>query len=183
MAFPGTITISPATFKLVVADCVDSLVRHGFRRIAVSWAHGGNTPALRDVLPELAARHPTTEIVAQADVPAFFAHWKPIAQGEGIDLGTLGIHGGEGETSMMLAHVEDQVRPDRLAAGYTGDLITDPVVFAGLLATGLRAFTENGILGDARPADRARGGRYLEAMAEYLAAALAPVTPATTSPA
>lgn len=178
MAFPGTITISPATFKLVVGDCVDSLVRHGFRRIAVSWAHGGNTPALREVLPELAARYPTTEIVAQADVPAFFAHWKPIAEGEGIDLATLGIHGGEGETSMMLAHVEDQVRSDRLAAGYTGDLITDPVVFAGLLATGLRAFTENGILGDARPADRARGERYLEAMADYLAAALAPVTPA-----
>lgn len=178
MAFPGTITISPATFKAVVADCVDSLVRHGFRRIAVSWAHGGNTPALREVLPELATRYPSTEIVAQADVPAFFAHWKPIAEGEGIDLGTLGIHGGEGETSMMLAHVEEQVRSDRFEAGYTGDLITDPVVFAGLLTTGLRAFTENGILGDARPADRARGERYLEAMADYLAAALARVAPA-----
>jgi creatinine amidohydrolase len=178
MAFPGTITISPSTFKAVVADCVDSLVRHGFRRIAVSWAHGGNTPALREVLPELAARHPSTELIAQADVPAFFAHWKPIAEAEGIDLGTLGIHAGEGETSMMLAHVQSQVRSDRLAAGYTGDLITDPVVFANLLATGLRAFTENGILGDARRADRARGERYLEAMADYLAAALAPVAPA-----
>jgi len=183
MAFPGTITIQPATFKAVVSDCVDSLVRHGFRRVAVSWAHGGNTPALREVLPEIAARHPGLELVAQADVPAFFAHWKPLAEGEGIDLGTLGIHGGEGETSMMLAHLPDQVREGRVAAGYTGDLVTDPVVFANLLSTGLRSFTENGILGDARPADRARGARYLEAMADFLATALAPVVPATTSPA
>lgn len=175
MAFPGTITMQPATFKAVVADCVDSLARHGFRTIAVSWAHGGNTPALQEVLPELARRHTDVSLVAQADVPAFFAHWKPLAEGEGIDLDTLGIHGGEGETSMMLAYAGDQVRQGRLERGYLGDLVSDPAVFARLLADGLRAFTENGILGDARPADRARGERYLEAMADFLAANLRPV--------
>jgi creatinine amidohydrolase len=177
MAFPGTITLLPDTFKLVVADCVTSLVRHGFRRIAVSWAHGGNTPALKELLPELAARYPDVELIAQADVPDFFAHWIPIAQAEGIDLGTLGIHGGEGETSMLLAWEPEQVRVDRYEAGYTGDLITDRDVFADLLARGLRAFTENGILGDARSADLARGQRYLAEMSDYLAANLARVEP------
>lgn len=181
MAFPGTVTLRPATFKAVVTDCVHSLARHGFRRIVVSWAHGGNTPALQEVLPEIAAQNPSVELLAQADVPAFFAHWKPFAEGEGVDLGTLGIHGGEGETSMMLAHVPDQVREDQLEAGFTGDLISDPVVFANLLATGLRSFTENGILGDARRADRERGERYLDEMARYLAEALAPVVPASAA--
>jgi creatinine amidohydrolase len=177
MAFPGTVTLSPATFKAVVDDCVQSLARHGFRRIVVSWAHGGNTPALQEVLPEIAARNRSVELLAQADVPAFFARWKPYAEAEGIDLGTLGIHGGEGETSMMLAHAPNDVRVDRLEAGFTGDLVSDPAVFANLLATGLRSFTENGILGDARRADRARGERYLDVMATYLADALAPVEP------
>lgn len=181
MAFPGTVTLRPATFKAVVADCVHSLARHGFRRIVVSWAHGGNTPALQEVLPEIAAQNPSVELLAQADVPAFFAHWKPFAEEEGIDLGTLGIHGGEGETSMMLAHVPDQVRMGRLEAGFTGDLVTDPEVFAKLLAAGLQSFTENGILGDARLADRARGERYLEVMATYLADALAPIAPRLVS--
>ena len=60
-------------------------------------------------------------------------------------------------------------------------LITDRDVFAGLLAKGLRAFTANGILGDARPADRERGRRYLEAMTDYLATNLARVEPESTS--
>lgn len=49
MAFPGTISLSEATFHAVVTEVVNSLRRHGFRRFFVLNGHGGNTvpPALQ----------------------------------------------------------------------------------------------------------------------------------------
>ncbi len=42
MEYPGTITLSPATFGLVLTEVVQSLVQHGFRRLLVMNGHGGN---------------------------------------------------------------------------------------------------------------------------------------------
>jgi creatinine amidohydrolase len=42
MDYPGTITISQATFDVVVTDIVTSLVGHGFRRMLILNGHGGN---------------------------------------------------------------------------------------------------------------------------------------------
>ena len=45
MAYPGTVTISPATYERVVTEILAGIRRHGFRRILVVNGHGGNTPA------------------------------------------------------------------------------------------------------------------------------------------
>ena len=45
MAYPGTVTISPATYDRVLTEILGSLQRHGFRRILVVNGHGGNSPA------------------------------------------------------------------------------------------------------------------------------------------
>lgn len=42
MAYPGTITLSQATFDLVITDIITSAVQHGFRRILILNGHGGN---------------------------------------------------------------------------------------------------------------------------------------------
>ena len=50
MAFPGTITLRPATLAAVLEDIVESLRHHGIRTVIVFSAHGGNwilKPALR----------------------------------------------------------------------------------------------------------------------------------------
>ncbi len=47
MAFPGTLDLRPATLEAVLVDLVDSLVRHGFQRIVLFSAHGGNDAVLR----------------------------------------------------------------------------------------------------------------------------------------
>lgn len=44
-SFPGTLTLSLATYIGVVKDLLDSMYRSGFRRILVVNGHGGNTPA------------------------------------------------------------------------------------------------------------------------------------------
>lgn len=45
MAFPGTVSLRQGTYLAVVTDILDSLVRHGFRRILLVNGHGGNGPA------------------------------------------------------------------------------------------------------------------------------------------
>ncbi|MFZ4530696.1 MAG: creatininase family protein [Alsobacter sp.] len=45
MAYPGTVTLSMATYVALVRDILDSLHRTGFRRILLCNGHGGNAPA------------------------------------------------------------------------------------------------------------------------------------------
>lgn len=45
MAYPGTVTLSLATYERVVVEILGSVRRHGFRRILVLNGHGGNSPA------------------------------------------------------------------------------------------------------------------------------------------
>ena len=45
MGYPGTVTLSLATYERVVSEVLASVRRHGFERILVVNGHGGNSPA------------------------------------------------------------------------------------------------------------------------------------------
>lgn len=177
MAFPGTITYSRETFVATLRDTCVSLIRHGFRRLAITWSHGGNAATLAEVVPELARAHPQIDFLLEADLREYVKHLQPVAERAGVDLETMGIHAGEVETSMMLAAAPDQVRPGLAVQGFMGDLVYPQGEHLKLLAEGLQTLTDSGVLGDARPADRQRGELYLEAAAEYMVANLKPVRP------
>ena len=50
MGFPGTISISEATFAALAAEVVDALAHHGFRPIYILNAHGANLAPLKEVM-------------------------------------------------------------------------------------------------------------------------------------
>jgi creatinine amidohydrolase/Fe(II)-dependent formamide hydrolase-like protein len=48
LAFPGTLSLRRETLQRAVHDLIDSLARHGFRRIVLFATHGGNEGPLQD---------------------------------------------------------------------------------------------------------------------------------------
>ena len=65
-AYPGSVTVSVETYVRLVRELLDSLGRHGFRRILLVNGHGGNAPA-RAVAEEWTAEQP--------DARALFHDW------------------------------------------------------------------------------------------------------------
>ncbi|MEJ2215588.1 MAG: creatininase family protein [Gemmatimonadota bacterium] len=45
LGFPGTVALKLETYLSVVTDILNSVARHGFRRILIVNGHGGNSPA------------------------------------------------------------------------------------------------------------------------------------------
>jgi creatinine amidohydrolase len=56
MGYPGTVTLTPGTYERVLAEILDSLCSHGFRRVLVVNGHGGNAVA-RPAAEAWAATH------------------------------------------------------------------------------------------------------------------------------
>jgi creatinine amidohydrolase len=61
MAYPGTISLRVNTYIEVVRDILDSLARHGFKRIVLINGHGGNTPA-QSMCGEFLREHPKVRL-------------------------------------------------------------------------------------------------------------------------
>lgn len=61
MAYPGTVSLRMATYGAIIRDVLDSLGRHGFRRILLCNGHGGNGPA-QTVAVEWMGDHPGTTV-------------------------------------------------------------------------------------------------------------------------
>ncbi len=62
-SYPGTISLRPETFCLLVREVLDELIRQGFRRFLVSNGHGGNTGALVPLMIEASTAHPGVKMV------------------------------------------------------------------------------------------------------------------------
>jgi creatinine amidohydrolase/Fe(II)-dependent formamide hydrolase-like protein len=175
MAFKGSLTLKPNTFKAVVREVVDCLVRHGFKKVVILSSHGGNFRALTELSKELAAEYPQVEILSSAEMGAEFDQTSEIGAKDGIDKAAMGVHAGEEETSLMLAYDEKQVRKDRLALGFVGDL--NDKVHDEMIAQGLHTITKNGVLGDARPANKERGEKYADLIAATIVKNLVRIEP------
>lgn len=106
IAFPGTLTLSSATAIAAWTEIGESLARAGVRKLVLVTSHGGNVAAM-----ELVAR----DLRARLRMLAVTVGWHRFGYPDSTFSGEEkrhGIHGGDIETSLMLAARADAVRMD-----------------------------------------------------------------------
>jgi len=106
--FQMTVSLEPPTLQLVIENLVESLIKNGLRRILVINGHDGNIAPIESAARTCKDRHPDTVI---ACLEAWWVSVGEITGGIFEVWHGLG-HGGEAETSTMLA-----VRPDLVNMG------------------------------------------------------------------
>lgn len=169
MAFPGSLTLEPATFGAVCRDYCRSLSRHGFTKICMLPTHGGNFEPLENALPELNEAVVGDCVVhAYTDFMGLFAVWKRAVAAAGGRVESVGGHADIAETSLMMVMHPDLVRDEEATAGYQPSGSREE--FERLIGGGFREATPTGILGDARGSSRAIGLRCLADLADAVAA-------------
>ncbi len=169
MSFGGTVTLDGPTFAAVIEGICRSLVRHGFRRIVLFNAHGGNDNALRTITDELSPR---------LAVPILqFTYWhaaaEPIARI--LEEQTALRHACEAETSMMMALRPELVAHDRIglvaAANRTAEV--KELVGEGVYRwRSLGSMSSAGVIGRPDAATPEKGEQLIEAIAATIAAKL-----------
>jgi len=97
MNFPGAIDLRPETLMALLTDICRSLHRHGFDRIALMTAHAENWPLLV-LLAQQLTHDPGIEVIALNWGRALYARHREI-----LDSTRFEGHGGEGETSRLMA--------------------------------------------------------------------------------
>ncbi len=166
LAFAGTISLKPETLALVLRDYVDSLVRHGFKRIVIVPTHGGNFATVRQAIVTARAKYPKVEVMGATDLLGLTGFLERMSVEHGVSAEEAGAHAGENEASMMLALEERLVRTDRYAPGYLGPLGEAETQL--IFEKGMPTLTSNGVLGDPRKASSAKGEAYLEGFANFV---------------
>ncbi len=164
-AFPGTLSLEAETLERLLGDLLRPLHAQGFRRAFVFSAHGGNVQALREMEPRLRAVAAPLAVVVFDELAELMPHLQAESARFGVSAEASGHHAGEFETSILLALAPGEVRTEEIREG-----LTEPTDDSqSLFYPSLRDRAPNGVVGDPRGADAARGERYLEAWVERLA--------------
>lgn len=165
MSFGGTVTLDYAAFAALVEGVVRSVLRHGFRRIVLLNAHGGNENALRTIADDLTPK---------LQVPIVqFTYWYAAAVAIARILETQGglQHACEAETAMMLAVRPELVATDRIAlakANTTPDV--SDVVGGGVYRwRSIGSRSGSGVIGNPEAATAEKGEALFAAIASSLA--------------
>ena len=157
--YPGTVSAVSTTHLDLMMDMVDSMVRHGFRKILLQNSHGGNSAGIQVLLQRLMETYREGEA-------EFYTRWAWASKDKLDEARTLGGggsgHAGETETAMMLAIRPDLVQTDQLDADGERE---------GMRVSGVSSYyrfdqrTQHGGVGDPRPATAEMGERLLDASA------------------
>jgi creatinine amidohydrolase len=161
MSFGGTITLDFTGFAAVIEGIVRSVQRHGFRRVVLLNAHGGNENALRTIVDDLSPKLKLPLVQ--------FTYWYAAAVPIAKILEKQGglTHACEAETSLMMAVRPDLVAIDRIpvpASNQTADVPSGVYRWRDL---GSR--TETGALGHPEAASAEKGERLFDAISTAVA--------------
>src|SRR5260370_22412533 len=174
MDFPGTIAVEGATIVNYVTDIGKSLAHHGFRKILLVNGHGSNVPFL-----DVAARNITNRSEA---ICAMVSWWSLIPKQLLQELRESEFpggmaHGCELETSVLLYLRGDLVKFEKAQRDisfqptefFYWDLAAPSPVF---FQEWFSRYSKTGTVGDPTKATRAKGEKFVLAVAERLVALL-----------
>ena len=142
MLFAGTMTAKPGSWLAVLFDAVESLVRHGIKKVLILNGHGGNVEPVKSVIQQWQL-HLTKSYgspLSSADLDGITSHdryvetllersdagvdlrflnyWDAIPESwveDVLDTGTFPGHAQEFETSLAMYADPERVRPDAIA--------------------------------------------------------------------
>lgn len=169
MNFPGTITLSSATFIQTQVEVIASLQRHGFERFMFVNGHGGNVAPLGDAVVRIQEELSPTFVGA-----AIYLSFADPEVHERYGRGPHTGHACEWETSAAMALAPEIVKGDALAAGDLTPLMTGfretLQRYQVVVPYRFDRYTRNGALGDARNASPAYGDAVIDsALANFVA--------------
>lgn len=171
-AFPGTLTLSAETLIRVWTEIGESVLRAGIRKLVLFNSHGGQPQIMDIVARDLRVRHHMFVVCASASSFGWPPDLYPDTER------SHGIHGGSGETSMMLALRPDLVQMDK-AENFVPLSVAMEKEYRYLRPEGRVGFgwqTQDlcaaGACGNARDADAARGDQVLDHAARGFAVLL-----------
>ncbi len=110
--FCGSITFRPDTYYHLLYDISVSLAHHGFKKLAFLVCHGGNAPIVQVLSRELRSELGISPFILSSGA---FSH--PDVKATVSEGNIWDFHGGEMETSMVMAVDESLVKLDTAEAG------------------------------------------------------------------
>ncbi len=165
MVFPGAISLRFETLRSLIRDYCVSLAHQGFKNIVVLPSHGGNFEVVRQVTDDLNHSLEKAKIISYTDLKGLLELLAGFSSKHGITAAESGAHAGESETSMVLAIRKDLVDMKVTERGFMGKFED---IMGQMASQGIKAVSENGVLGDPRKADARNGEQYLELWADKM---------------
>ena len=169
---PGTIWLGPETMLATLDDIGRSVAATPVKKLAFINGHGGNSSLLNVACRELRIHHGLETFLLHPSVPP--DQGGPSTEEE---LG-MGIHGGIGETSLMM-HLRPELVRLELGSRYIPEHLAKDrhVKFGGTVSFGWLAhdFGPDGHIGDPTGSSPERGAKLMDAAVENLCEAFAEI--------
>jgi creatinine amidohydrolase len=151
--FAGTVSISAETLIAVVSDVAESLRRSGIERLAIVNGHGGNY-VLANVVQQANVAGPRMTLYPGR------MEWDAARAAAGLQSSTSeDMHAGELEVSLLLHAYPELVGEEFRDGDWQADSRPH------LLVTGMRGYTESGVIGRPSLAAAEKGRAILDSLA------------------
>ena len=166
--WPGTLTLSAQTLMAMWTEIGDSVAAAGVRKLVLLNSHGGQIAPMDIVARDLRVKHKLLTVSAS---------WFAMGTPQGLltpEEERFGIHGGDLETSVMLALHPDHVQMDHARNFHPAiaDIMRDNrhlgLTNAGKLGWQAQDMNSAGVCGDATRATPAKGRAFIDHAARQI---------------
>lgn len=164
--YPLSITLRYETEIAIAEDIFESLINNGIKHIYILNGHDGNIPALEIAAHNVKSRHPEAKFLY---LPDWWTKVGPI-MGDRFEVWNGLGHGGEGETSIMMA-----LRPDLVNLEHAVSQVPENVIKINEkvdIIWDIKELTKTGATGDPTKATIEKGEQMLEIFVELVASAI-----------